>query len=88
MAFPLPKWVTDLPEGRDRERAKDRFFIQLASVYASPKCNIRTLSDLIRVNYQTLKSNISNCKNQFVPFETFERIEQLLNADFFPHRED
>jgi hypothetical protein len=84
MKLILPNWVTDAPDALERARATDRFFLQLACIYASREGNIRILADLLGVNYQTLKSQISNCKTHRVPAETFDKIENLLGADFNP----
>lgn len=84
MIFPLPNWVLDVPEGPEKERAVDRFLLQLACVYASRRGSVRILSELIDVNYQTLKSQISGQTNR-VPYTTCTKVEQLLGPSFQRH---
>jgi hypothetical protein len=82
MKIPLPDWVIALPDGPEKERAIDRFFLQIVCAYASREGNIRVLADLLDVNYQTLKSQVSNCKTHSLSWGVIQKIETLLGATF------
>lgn len=82
MSFPIPNWINEIPPGLEKERALDRFIIQLACVYASKRGSIRSLADLLGANYQTLKSQVSDCKSHRIPPETFDDIYELLGPKF------
>jgi hypothetical protein len=82
MVFPLPNWLVEMPSGPEKERALDRFILQLACIYASREGRIRILAELIDVNYQTLKSQMSDPRLQGVSARTYLKIEQLLGPSF------
>lgn len=86
MEFPLPNWVFDAPNGLEREQAIDRFLLHLASLYASRECTIRVLSELIDINYQTLKTQAHGSRLQRIPLTTCEKLEELLGPQFRRHR--
>lgn len=78
--FPLPPWLEAMPEGRDKERAKGRFFLKLAILYASPDGHTRYLANKIGVTYPSLKAQIIRQPT----WETREAIGRLLGPNFMP----
>lgn len=86
MIFPYPKWVLEIPPGELQERAKERFLLHIACVYASRQGNIRALSDLIGIKYQTLKSQARGSSHHPVSEKTFDRISLLLGPSFTQFR--
>lgn len=79
MDLPIPKWVSNTPEGLARTRAEDRFLVRIAYVYHAPDGNLRTLAENLGVNYQTLKSAISNCKHHTLSGEVYGQLRELLS---------
>lgn len=69
-----------MPEGRDKERAKGRFFLKLAILYASPDGHTRYLANKIGVTYPSLKAQIIRQPT----WETREAIGRLLGPNFMP----
>lgn len=69
-----------MPEGRDKERAKGRFFLKLAILYASPEGHTRTLAHMIGITYPSLKAQVI----RYVTWETREAIGRLLGPNFVP----
>jgi hypothetical protein len=84
MIFPLPRYIRIMSEGPDKERAKDRFFLQLACIYASRSGRIRVLAGLIGVNYETLKSQMRGVQHHPVSQTTYAGVRRLLGRDFMP----
>jgi hypothetical protein len=78
--FPLPDWLHDMPEGRAKERAKGRFFLKLAILYASPDGHTRHLAKMIGINYGALKTQIIRQPT----WETREAIGRVLGPNFTP----
>jgi hypothetical protein len=84
MIFPLPDWVLETPEGPARDKAVDRFHLQLACIYSSKNGSIRMLAEQLGVNYHTLRSQMGDCKAHLVPTETYLRIWKRLGPSFVP----
>ncbi len=57
MAVP-PKWLEMMPDGPRKARAEKRFYMKLASLYASENGSLSALANLLDLNYQTLRSQI------------------------------
>lgn len=84
MDFPLPKWLLEMPDGPEKERAFDKFLLQLACIYTSREGRIYILADAIGVNYTTLKSQIADARLRRVPETTWRRVARLLGPNFVP----
>jgi len=78
MILPFPKWILEMPDGIEKERAIDAFFIKLGCIYASRSARIRVLADAIGINYSTLKSQVTDRRIIFVPPNTFDKIEGVM----------
>jgi len=78
--IPFPKWILELPEGVEKDRAIDAFLIQLGGIYASRirRKQIQILADTIGINYSTLKSQLNDRRIVYVPQKTFDRIERVM----------
>jgi hypothetical protein len=76
----LPKWLENMPPGADKNAQTNRFYIRLASLYASESGRLYELSDLIGVSYTALKSQaISKAR---ASERTQDGIRKLLGDDF------
>lgn len=72
-----------MPDGQAKSRARNRFYIRLAALYASERGTLTVLSRLIGININTLKSQTIS-KVQASP-ETKEGIRRILGNDFVPY---
>lgn len=78
----LPRWINEMPDGVEKNAYLNRFYIRLAALYASKDGTLADLSDLIGVNYNSLKSQaLSICR---ASHNTKEGIRKLLGDDFVP----
>lgn len=78
--FPLPHWLEAMPEGRKKEKAKGRFFLKIAILYASPEGHTRTLAEMIGISYSALKYQAIST----VTWQTREEIGRILGPNFIP----
>ena len=78
----LPKWLEDMPPGIHRNAETNRFYIRLASLYATRCGRLYALSELIGVGYDALKSQASSVVRASP--KTKEGIRKLLGDDFVP----
>lgn len=81
--FPFPKWIESMPEGFQKEKAKHRFTLRLACLYAHPKGSIEKFGELIGVNPHTLKSQMQSEKC-WATKPTIDGIRRELGTQFIP----
>jgi hypothetical protein len=86
MCFPLPKWVEEMPEGRDKIRAENLFFFRLWCIYAGPKASYHELAALLGVNCSTLRSQATNRMVCGATDSTVKLIRELFGPTFLPSR--
>lgn len=82
MPFPIPSWLEKMPEGPEKNKARTRFVIRLASLYCSQQGFIAQLSSAIGVENFAINNGITRW--QSVPPWLCRRIEDSLGADAFP----
>jgi len=77
----LPKWLQNMPDGHAKNRALDRFYLRMASLYASESGHLYDLAILIGIKYDTLKS-----QQRHIPCSqtTKDAIRRLLGPAFVP----
>lgn len=77
----LPEWLQKMPDGPDKRIKTNRFYIRLASLYASEGGTMADLAFMIGINYHTLKSQAL-----FVPAseKTRDGIRRILGSTFVP----
>lgn len=80
----LPKWLENMPPGKQKDDLANRFYIRLAALYASEGGRLYKLVELIDesygVSYAALKSQaIAKAR---LPETTREGIRKLLGEDF------
>jgi len=78
--WPIPKWMATLPD-IEREPALQRFYLCLASVYASEKASAADLS--MRLGLKPNAVNVMKTRGR-VTGETAVDLENLLGRDIFP----
>jgi hypothetical protein len=86
MFFPLPKWVEEMPEGRDKIRAENLFFFRLWRVYAGPRNSYPELAALLGINCSTLRSQATNPMVCGATDSTVKLIRELFGPGFLPSR--
>jgi hypothetical protein len=80
--FPLPKWLKNMPNGPDKNRALNRFYLRLACLYATREGLFYHLADLIEINRKTFNSQVAS--KVVASTETRYGIIQLLGPSFVP----
>lgn len=60
ISFPLPIWLSCMPDGTKKDIAIKRFFMRLAAVYATPSGQVILLADLIDIHPKTLISQMTS----------------------------
>jgi DNA-binding XRE family transcriptional regulator len=83
MKIPYPPWITSMPEGYLKERAKCRFQLRFLVLYAHPDGHIHDLARMLGINPNTLKTQIQS--NRVVPsHETIKAIERVFGTEMVP----
>jgi hypothetical protein len=78
MILPFPRWLLEMPDGPEKDRAMDVFFIQLGCVYASQSSKMKNLAETIGINYSTLRSQVNDRRILYVSEKTLEAIERVM----------
>jgi hypothetical protein len=82
MQFPTPQWLEDLPEGPDKENARTRFLVRLASLYYSRDGFTNKLATRIGLRPNALNAGIAYWT--VVPAEVAFQIQETLGDELFP----
>lgn len=83
MKFPYPVWIREMPEGPEKNKAKNRFCLRLACLYAHPNGRIGNLAKLLGINENTLKSQVFS-RTCYASPEVRQGIRDLLGDKFVP----
>lgn len=77
----LPEWLQKIPDGPEKDIKINRFYMRLASLYATEGGRLADLAFLIGINYRTLKS-----QQLHVPATraTKDAIRRLIGPNFVP----
>jgi len=84
MVFPLPEWLLRMPHGPERFRAETQFFTQLMCAYASPSGSMRSVSEVLDINYRTLQGQVNHHRTRGFTKDTRQRITRRLGSEFIP----
>ena len=79
-SWPMPSWLADLPDV-ERERARVRFLLCLASIYLQDKGTPADLSTALGLNPNQV--NVMKTRG-IVSGEIAVAVEKLLGRDLFP----
>ena len=82
--FPLPPWLSEMPNGDEKEAHLNRFSIKLAALYASPRGTVSMLADLIGMNYRTLKSQTQTELRLSMTWPIRKGILKIVGKQFLP----
>lgn len=77
----LPEWLQKMPDGPEKDKKTNRFYMRLASLYATEGGRLADLAFLIGINYRTLQSQALH-----IPASTAtkEAIKRLIGPSFVP----
>jgi|KBSMisStandDraft_5_1062788.scaffolds.fasta_scaffold00074_67 hypothetical protein len=81
MLLPFPRWLVEMPDGPEKDRATDVFFIQLGCVYASQTGKMKNLAETIGINYSTLRSQVNDRRILYVSEKTLEAVERVIGIE-------
>lgn len=56
---PYPKWVLNLPAGRERDKAEHRFLVFLVELYSGRGKDLRRVARMLGIPASTLLSRVS-----------------------------
>lgn len=77
----LPEWLQKMPDGPEKTIKTNRFYMRLASLYATEGGRLADLAFLIGINYHTLKSQALHIP---ATQATRDGIERILGPAFVP----
>jgi hypothetical protein len=74
--IPLPVWLQEMPPGPRKTIAMRRFFLRLASIYATEDGRFFKLAQILDINRKTFLSQMTS--NLTIPQNTVNGIRQIL----------
>lgn len=82
MPFPMPRWLEEMEDGPEKDRARSRFLVRLAALYHTADGFPNQLSVSIGLHYHTLNGGMTRWT--VVPASIAWKIQETLGKDLFP----
>lgn len=80
--FPLPKWLSDMPDGQRKRQALNRFYLRLAILYATQGGRAYQLAELLNIHPKTFNSQLAS--KVLASQHARDGIVRLLGSAFVP----